>query len=232
MPGESAMAPDFNLICREAERSGLVCRGGFHPTAEDGVPGFTDGTMPATVMLFGFVGSRQWPVFAASTEFLDGRPNALDRWSRRVIDALGECRAARGLYPSDGPPWLPFQRWARRAEPVHSSPLGILIHPRYGLWHAYRGALAFRERLRLPERIDGPSPCTDCRDKPCLGGCPVAAVTPDHFDHRACIHHVASAAGTDCLALGCLARRQCPVGSAYRYRPDQAEFHMAAFRHA
>ena len=30
------------------------------------------------------------------------------------------------------------------------SPLGILIHPDWGLWHSYRGALAFRERLDLP----------------------------------------------------------------------------------
>ena len=43
-----------------------------------------------------------------------------------------------------------------RAEAVAPSPLGILIHPDYGLWHAYRGALAFAERLALP-RARGPA---------------------------------------------------------------------------
>src|SRR4030095_137820 len=49
-------------------------------------------------------------------------------------------------------------RWAMRAEAVAPSPLGILIHPDYGLWHAYRGALAFAERLALPPRGARPLP--------------------------------------------------------------------------
>ena len=34
------------------------------------------------------------------------------------------------------------------------------------------------------------------------------------------------------MALGCSARRACPVGVAYRYEPTQARFHMEAFRQA
>ena len=223
------MTSELASICRDAEAAGVVCRGGFHPEPEDAVPHFADGARAGTVVLFGFVGSGQWPVFRASPEFADGRANALDRWSRRIIEGLGAPRGARGLYPSDGPPWLPFQRWAMRAESVHRSPLGVSIHPRYGLWHAYRGALALRERWALPPRIDEPSPCAACLEKPCLGSCSVAAITPDHYDHRVCAEHVAAAAGADCLESGCRARRSCPVGAAYRYRPDQAQFHMRAF---
>ena len=54
-------------------------------------------------------------------------------------------------------------RWAQRAEPLHPSPLGVLIHPVHGLWHAYRGALAFAEPIELPPRADLPSPCASCR---------------------------------------------------------------------
>jgi hypothetical protein len=31
------------------------------------------------------------------------------------------------------------------------------------------------------------------------------------------------------MTRACLARRACPVGAEYIYRPAQAEFHMAAF---
>ncbi len=225
------MTPAFDALCREAEAAGVTCRGGFHPVAEDGVPDFPDGARTGTLVLFGFVGGGQWPVFRASAEYAEGRSDALDRWSRRIIDALGRVRGGRGLYPSDGPPWWPFQRWAMRAESVHRSPLGILIHPRFGLWHAYRGALALRERHELAPRVDEPHPCESCREKPCLGTCPVDAVTPRGYDHVTCAAHVAAVAGADCLTAGCRARRSCPVGAAHQYRPEQAGFHMRAFIH-
>lgn len=221
--------PHLDDLCADARSNGLACRGAFHPRTDDAVPVFADGGAVATLVLLGFTGGEQWPAFADSAERVDGRPHPLDRWSRRLIDALGARHGAMALYPSDGPPWLPFQRWAMRAEPVHVSPTGILIHPDWGLWHAYRGALAFRTRLALPAPDHRPSPCASCRDRPCQRTCPVGAIVPAGFDHGACTAHVASERGRDCLRQGCRARRSCPVGAAYRYGPDQAEFHMRSF---
>ena len=180
--------------------------------------------------MLGFVGRAQWAAFAASPEASDGRAHPLDRWSRRVIDALARELGAAALYPFGGPPWLPFQRWAMKAEPVHRSPLGMLIHPDWGLWHSYRGALAFAERLPLPERIDDrPSPCDACAEKPCLAACPVGAFTVERYDVHACATHLRSVVGLDCVELGCRAREACPAGAEHRYGRDQASFHMRAF---
>ncbi|MBS0394906.1 MAG: ferredoxin, partial [Proteobacteria bacterium] len=142
-------ATDLERVAADARDAGLAWRGAFHATADDAVPLAADGTAAGTVALLGFVGGGQWPHFAAAPEYADGAPDPLDRWSRRVIDALAARHGARALYPMGGPPWLPFQRWARRAESVHPSPLGVLIHPTYGPWHAYRGALAWPARLAL-----------------------------------------------------------------------------------
>jgi ferredoxin len=220
----------FDAIVGLCNAAGLASRGAFHSEPADGIPPLTDGRPAATVLLLGFIGSATWPVFAASPEARDARPDPLDRWSCRVIEGLASQLGAAALYPFGGPPYLPFQRWARRAEPVHPSPLGLLIHPDWGLWHSYRGALAFRERLDLPPREDRPSPCDGCAAKPCLTTCPVGAFTASGYDTAACVAHIGSAAGRDCIDEGCRARRACPVGAALRLVPEQAAHHMRAFR--
>lgn len=212
--------------------AGLTLRGGFHPDAHDAVPALADGSVAQTVILLGNVGSSLWPSFARSGEYRDGRPDPLDRWSRRIADALAKALGGAAIYPFGGPPHWPFQRWALRAEPVFPSPLGLLIHPHHGLWHAYRAGLLLPERVELPARDERPSPCASCVAKPCLSGCPVSAFTGAGYDVAACADFLGRPAGLDCMALGCAARRTCPVGAAHAYNPDHAAFLMAAFRQA
>lgn len=210
------------------EAEGLAFRGGFHPQAEDGVPRRPCGTL----ILIGFAGTRGWPAFAASAEADDGRPDPLDRWSLRVVGALAARLNAAPLFPFRGPPWLPFQKWARKAEPLHPSPIGLLVHPDWGLWHSWRGALAFPERWELPAPDRRPSPCASCRDQPCLDACPVSAFAEGRYALEPCFDHLESSAGADCMNEGCLARRACPIGTAHAYGRDQAGFHMRSFREA
>jgi epoxyqueuosine reductase QueG len=108
----------------------------------------------------------------------------------------------------------------------------MLIHPRIGLWHAWRGVLAFAERLALAPVEPVASPCDGCAAKPCLTACPVGAFTASGYDVAACVAHLDSGSGGACLAGGCLARLACPVGSEHRYAPPAAAFHMAAFHRA
>lgn len=198
---------------------GLILHGGFHP-----LPGEAGLAGVGTVVLVGNSGGAMWEAFAPN---IDGEKNPLDRWTRRVIDPIAERFDARAIYPFD-PDVPPFQRWALRGDAVYASPLGILIHPKYGLWQAYRAALLFSERLALPPRSNTPSPCESCAEKPCLSACPVGAFSGRAYDVVACADHIAGPQA-DCSSIGCHARNACPVGQEWRYPDAQVRFHMAAF---
>jgi hypothetical protein len=218
----------FDAICRGASSAGLAVRGAFHP-----VPGEFDGQLPgvraATIVLLGFTGSEQWEHFRRSAEAGDGSADPLDRWSRRVIGALAGEVGGIGVYPQGEARPLPFQRFALRSEPVQQSPIGLLIHPTWGLWHAYRGAIVLERRIELPRVEPSINPCQGCAARPCLSSCPVGAFRPGSFDVQACAAHLQSAAGSACREGGCLARRSCPVGTQYRYNEEQMRFHLRAF---
>jgi len=205
--------------------SGLASRGAFHPDPDDGVPPIGAGTPVRTLVLAGNAGRGMWASFSSDSD-ATGEP--LDEWSKQILTDLAAKLDAVAFFPFSRP-YLPFQRWATRAEPCHVSPLGILIHPDYGLWHGYRGALGFAERLDLLPADERASPCDTCIEKPCLGACPAGAFDGVGYDVPACVAHLKSSAGQDCLDRGCRARRACPVGRDYVYNSPQARFHMAAF---
>lgn len=201
--------------------AGLILRGAFHPEPTDDVP-----VTGKTVALVGNAGPAMWSAFAAERA---DEPNPLDSWTRRTLDPIAHEVDATVLYPFDGPPYLPFQSWAQRADDVFPSPIGPLIHPIYGLWHAYRGALVFTNRLPLSPRGGGGSPCEGCEDRPCLDQCPASALTDGGYDVPACIEHIESEPEGECRQQACLARSACPIGQHYHYGAEQGSFHMSAF---
>lgn len=200
---------------------GLMIRGGFHPTPDDTVP---DGTK--TLILIGNAGPDMWRVFA---DRMPDDPHPMDAWTKGVIDEIAAESDTRAAYPFEGPPYHPFQQWAMKADTVFPTPIGPLIHPQYGMWHAYRGALLFSDHIDLPDIPSATSPCDTCADRPCLTTCPVGAFSTEGYDVPACRGHIGSPEGTNCLGNGCLARRACPVGQDYVYEPAQAAFHMRHF---
>lgn len=112
----------------------------------------------------------------------------------------------------------------------------LRIHPQYGLWHAYRFALAFASAdasevaaLAMPPAGASPNPCLTCVDQPCLHTCPVGAYDGQGFADQMCRSHVQSPQGAACASQGCLARNACPVAAPLRYSPAQMQFHMTAF---
>ncbi|MBT3768044.1 MAG: hypothetical protein HOB79_08845 [Rhodospirillaceae bacterium] len=196
---------------------GLVPRGGF----------YSEG--PQTHILIGNVGSAMWRSFLA--ENIDA-PDPLDRWTRQVVEPIAEQFNAQALYAFEGPPYHPFQRWAMKAEAVFPSPIGPLIHPKFGLWHAYRAALMFDRMIDLPIQEPAASPCEACAEKPCLSACPVEAFSTGRYDVPACVEHLETPEGASCLNESCAARRACPVRAQHCYTPEQSKHHMTAFLRA
>jgi hypothetical protein len=198
----------------------MFCRGGFLPSPQDGLG------EAAAVVLIGNAGTAFWRSAASG---LAETTDPLDDWTRRVLSPIAGQFGARAVFPFEGPPYHPFQQWAQRAEAVFPSPIGPLVHPEFGLWHAYRAAFLMASPVDVPAHSAAVSPCEECADKPCLTTCPVGAFETDGYDVPACVAHMERPEGADCLDLGCRARRACPVGPQYLYPPDQARLHMAAF---
>jgi hypothetical protein len=215
------------------DRLGLRVRGGFPVTDElaaaDGIPDVAAGRPARYLLLVGNAGPAMHRAFFESVGATPPGRHPLDAWTAQVIEPLAGSAGARALFPFGGPPWFPFQRWAVRAEGLKASPLGILIHPRYGLWHAYRAALLFDRPVGGPEPQALAFPCETCMERPCLSTCPADAVLPRGYDVDRCATHVAGAAGNDCRMAGCVARRACPVGRDFEYSANALQFHMKAF---
>ena len=211
---------------------GLCRLGGFHlddheTLLEDQKAGkaFRGGTL----LLIGNDGRRLWERSGEEIEALKaaGEANPLDHWTQSILDPVAARFGVGVVYPFSGPPHSPFTRWALRSTNLHQSPLGLTIHPEFGLWHAFRAAFHVAESLAL-DHVGVPSPCDSCSDKPCLTACPVGAFTGTSFDVEACRGHLHDES-VDCWPHGCLARVACPVGSAWHYGEAQARFHTSAF---
>lgn len=220
-------------LARALEPHGLALRGVVTFEKGQGGPDLANGKPALTVALIGNAGGSLWEPFSRwrKQQPDGGGGDPLDRWSAQVIGPLATRYGATAYFPSDQP-YQPFQQWAMRAEGLKASPLGILIHPLYGPWHGYRGALGFAEALDGgAEQRHQPHPCEICFGKPCLTHCPVEAVGMERFDVASCRSYLSSDEGkAGCIVKGCAARNACPIGAAYRYPAGQLRFHMQALK--
>lgn len=200
-----------------AHDAGLLVMGALRRGAEN---------RPGTTVILG-TGPKFWPVFAASAEYADGAPDPIDRWSKRVIGVIAAEARATCSFPSDGPPYPPFIRWALDTGRFFSSPVGMMVHDTVGLMISIRGALHL-DTLWPEDPEPAGSPCETCH-APCMTACPVGALGGGAYDVEACHNHLDRPEGQTCMMQGCAARRACPVSSGAHRRPEQSALHMRAF---
>jgi hypothetical protein len=206
---------------------GMIARGGFVFAKDEDAPPGPSGKPVRSIVLAGHGGGTIWPHFRAWLETRAECPdNPLDAWSKEVLDDVAGRYGARAVFPFEKP-WLPFQQWAMRAEGLRPSPLGILMHPEFGPWHAYRGALLFDVEIEVPAPANPIHLCNLCDGKPCINACPAKAVSGAVFDVPLCHGLLRTEEGGTCRRDGCLARSACPH-DRHRYGPEQIAFHMAA----
>lgn len=211
------------------EPFGMFLRGVFTLSDKDQTVSLNSDKPARAGVLIGNAGPTMWSAFLASDAKSRFASNPMDNWTRQVLNPVADRFGLTALYPFEGPPYHPFQRWAKCAEPVSVSPLRILMHPTFGLWHAYRAAFMLTEYPRIRSHDEAASHCLTCEAKPCLSTCPVGAVTQTNINHDKCAQHVESAAGRECRHNGCLARNVCPIANEYSYAQPQKAFHMEAF---
>jgi len=200
---------------------GFKALGVFSIKAEDQVP--VKGGVSA--VLVGNYGGEMFDRYAADRDPLT---QTMDEWTEQVMEPIAKDLNATALYPFSKP-HLPFQKWARRAHAGRQSPLGLNIHPVYGMWHGYRAFLVFDHVVDLNIVPGEEHPCFGCEDTPCLTACPVEAFDGVQYDVDKCSAFLMKVSSLDCHNKGCASRLACPIGTDYRYTAEQMQFHMTAF---
>ncbi|MEO0402153.1 MAG: ferredoxin, partial [Pseudomonadota bacterium] len=175
-------------------------------TPDDRLARIADAVRPHGLFVMGQDGLRVlvgadagfWSVFVASAEYADGLADPVDRFSKRILGAVAADLGAQAVFPSDGPPYAPFIAWALATGRFWQSPTGMMVHDRAGLMISIRGALVFDTSIDVDPVA--PSPCAACAERPCVGACPVDALSDTHaYDVPACKAYLDTPAGADCM---------------------------------
>ncbi|MCG2634474.1 MAG: hypothetical protein J4A00_06065 [Gammaproteobacteria bacterium] len=176
------------------------------------------------LVLLGHGGRDFWDALCRANR---SDPHPVDGYSRQVAETLARGYWGLGdallLYPGSAP--LPLMQLGQIAGWHRPSPLGIGIHPRFGIWSAYRAAFVTGAWLPLRRELPATSPCESCMERPCFGACPVGAVSANALDVAACAEF--RLRDDSPCAQRCLARSACPVASGSRYSDEQIRHHYS-----
>ena len=209
-------------------RAGFCSLGRFAPAPEDAVPEASTGQPARAVFVVGSLSNALFEIFGTSPEAIDGLPDPLDRFTRRVLTGLAGSEGLGIVFPFEGPPYHPFQRWTLKAGSFSRSPMGVLAHRAFGPWAGLRAALLSPEPVAELEAIPEDGPCPTCSDTPCMTACPAGALSQAGYDVPRCLAYLRANPAAPCHA-GCLARHACPFGRVHAQSPEAGSFHMRAF---
>ena len=177
------------------------------------------------IILLANGGSRYWQSMQQAGSQTEQQSDPVDNYFYQIInDLLEPYFEYKVVYP--GNHFLPLQGLGKLAGWHHESPLGLGIHPVFGLWFAYRGVILSNTKFS-PIESDmahgSESPCRSCQGKPCIAACPANAVLASGFKVGQCSdYRLQSESG--CQSR-CMARLACPTGKEYRYQTAQMTYH-------
>jgi epoxyqueuosine reductase len=191
-----------------------------------------------SIIVIGNGGGAFWKTFKQHCDENPGwtaRDNPLDDFTRVVIERdLAPILAGVAytiVYPfmSSGPT-LNFMEAGKAAGLSGPSIIGVVVHPVYGPWIAFRAAILLDVLLDAAGEAHGFDPCPSCTARTCISACPADAVSfasgwhiPKCLTHRVEVE-------ADC-APRCHARAGCVLGPEHRYPDDELAYHqMRALR--
>jgi len=174
------------------------------------------------LVLLGHAGKRLWQAIAENGWI---EPDPIDTFSvlvaRQFIGEYLKSPAWELLYPTSlNISLMDLGEYLGWSNPT---PLGLGIHPEYGLWWAYRVAFLLDYPLPITPPDSRGSPCRQCQAQPCLSACPVGATDTSGIDWLQCATYRVMPAST--CADRCQARLACPVGPQYQYPIPQIKYH-------
>ena len=181
-----------------------------------------------SAIVFANGGTALWDVFLEdlrqNPQHLRNHTHPLDDFVKRQIQKFDPN-------PTDNRRWIhcaaqtdtfiDFRPLAEQAGLGTASPLGLLIHPQYGLWLSLRAVLLTTERVPFTSVLQD-SPCTSCTRKPCIAACPAQAVHPQKWSIHKCLQYHKDS--HDCHDL-CHSRLRCPVGKTHQHTTLQHLYH-------
>ncbi len=188
-----------------------------------------------SMIVLGNGGGGLWRALSAHAAAHPGwwdRQHPLDDFTcevvgRRLLPALaGLGLEAAAAFPFlDSPVSFNFIEIARLAGLGTPSILGVLVHPVYGPWIAFRAAIFLDVDLDQPGAAVGFDPCPRCAARTCISACPVGAVSAATGWNAARCAVYRAEVEADC-APRCHARAGCVLGPEHRYPDDELEYHQ------
>ena len=160
------------------------------------------------------------------------RENPLDDFTRTIVEKEIEpvirqsrCRYTMVFPFTSGATTLNFIELGKVAGLGGSSILGVVVHPKFGPWIAFRAAILVDELIDAPGEAASFDPCPSCTQRSCIAACPTAAVAfPSGWDIPRCLAYRIESE-PDCTPR-CHARVACVLGPQYRYPEDELAYHQ------
>lgn len=187
-----------------------------------------------SIVIVGNGGGHFWRAFKRHVEGNPGwmeRSDPLDDFTRMAVESrIAPAIDAAGfrcapVFPFVGGARLDFMRLGRIAGIAGPSIIGVLAHPTYGPWIAFRAALLLDVEADEPGDAVGFDPCPGCAARSCVAACPVGAVEfPSGWNVPRCLTHRVEAEPQ--CAPRCHARVECVIGREHKYPEDELAYHQ------